>query len=40
MIFRKQFDKQEEIRIDLPTALRGVYLIKITDSDDKKFEKL
>jgi hypothetical protein len=35
----KKFDKQEEIRIDLPIDLRGVYLIKITDSEDKIYIK-
>lgn len=38
-ILEKEFDKQEEIRIALPIDLRGVYLIKITDSEDENYIK-
>jgi uncharacterized repeat protein (TIGR01451 family) len=38
-VLTKEFDNQEEIRIDLPIDLRGIYLIKITDSEDKNYIK-
>lgn len=38
-VLEKEFDKQEEIRIALPIDLRGVYLIKITDSEDENYIK-
>lgn len=38
-VLTKRFDNQEEIRIDLPIDLRGFYLIKMTDSENKNYIK-
>lgn len=38
-VLTRDFEKQEEIRIDLPLELRGFYIIKITDSDHKSYIK-
>jgi len=38
-VLSQEFDKQEEIRIDLPIDLRGFYLIKMTDSENISYTK-
>lgn len=36
-ILVKEFNSLEEVKIDLPTEIRGVYLLKITDTENKNY---
>jgi hypothetical protein len=35
----KNFSPSEEVRIDLPLQIKGYYLLKVTDSENKSYTK-
>lgn len=39
LILEKNFSASEEVRIDLPLQIKGYYLLKVTDSDNKAYTK-
>lgn len=39
VILQKDFSPSEEVKIDLPLQVRGYYLLKVTDSDNKSYTK-
>lgn len=39
LILEKNFTPSEEVRIDLPLQIKGYYLLKVTDSDNKAYTK-
>ena len=38
-ILQKDFNPSEEVRIDLPVLMKGYYLLKVTDSENKSYTK-
>lgn len=38
-ILVKEFNSLEEVRIDLPSEIRGIYLLKITDTENKNYTR-
>jgi hypothetical protein len=39
LILEKNFSPSEEVKIDLPLQIKGYYLLKVTDSDNKAYTK-
>lgn len=39
LILEKNFSPSEEVRIDLPLQIKGYYLLKVTDSENKSYTK-
>lgn len=39
LILEKNFSPSEEVKIDLPLEIKGYYLLKVTDSDNKAYTK-
>jgi hypothetical protein len=39
VVLTKEFNLSEEIRMDMPIDLKGLYILKITDNEGKTYSK-
>ncbi len=39
IILEKKFNASEEVRVDLPLEIKGYYILKVTDSENKSYTK-